>query len=89
MMGGMAADLKAVGTIPADREEWTMVMTGSREERKDLTKTEGKGSSWQVEGLDWRLVLEILAEDGREKTKKGRVGGASSTKMLEAEFRCL
>lgn len=61
--------MMGVGTIPADRGEWIIVMIGSREDRKDLTKTEGKGSSWQVEGLDWRMLFEIL-EDGREKTKK-------------------
>ena len=56
-IGVTAAVLKAGGTIPVDSEEWIMAeMRGSREERQDLTRIVGMGSSWHVEGLDlWRL----------------------------------
>ena len=52
-IGLTAADLKSAGTIPVDSEEWMMVdMRGNRQGRQDLTRTVGKGSSWQVDGLD-------------------------------------
>lgn len=45
-IGVTAAVLKSVGTIPVEREEWMMAdMRGSREERQDLTRAVGRGSS--------------------------------------------
>ena len=59
-IGVTAAVLKAEGTIPVDSEEWIMAeMSGSREERQDLTRVVGIGSSRQVEGLDLWMRLDI------------------------------
>ena len=59
-IGVTAAVLKAEGTIPVDSEEWIMAeMSGSREERQDLTRVVGMGSSRQVEGLDLWMRLDI------------------------------
>lgn len=59
-IGVTAAVLKAEGTIPVDSEEWIMAeMRGSREERQDLTKVVGIGSSRHVEGLDLRMRSDI------------------------------
>ncbi len=59
-MGLTAADLKGVGTIPEDSEEWIMAdMRGSREGRQDLTRTVGRGSSGHVEGLDLVMSSDI------------------------------
>ena len=45
-IGVTTAVLKSGGTIPVVSEEWIMaVMRGSREERQDLTKVVGRGSS--------------------------------------------
>ena len=54
IIGVTAAVLKANGTSLVLREEWIMaVMRGASEGRQALTRTLGRGSSWQVEGLDF------------------------------------
>ena len=59
-MGLTAAVLKGVGTVPVDSEEWIMVeMKGSKEGRQDLTRGVGRGSSWQVDGLDFVIRSDI------------------------------
>ena len=59
-MGMTAAVLKEGGTIPVESEEWMMAeMRGSREGRQDLTRGVGRGYSWQVEGLEFRMRLSI------------------------------
>lgn len=40
-------------------------MRGSREEREDLTRVVGRGSSWQVEGLEFLMRVEISDGAGR------------------------
>ena len=58
--GLTAAHLKEAGTIPVDSEEWIMAdMRGSREGRQDLTRTVGRGSRRQEEGLDLLMRPEI------------------------------
>ena len=59
-IGVTAAVLKAEGTIPVDSEERIMAeMRGSREERQDLARVVGIGSSRHVEGLDLRMRSDI------------------------------
>ena len=71
-MGLTAADWQSVGTIPVDSEERMMVdMRGSREGRRDLTRTVGRGSSWQVDGLDLVIKSEIIEGQGRSKVENG------------------
>lgn len=71
-MGLTAADLKGVGTIPVDSEEWMMAeMRGSKEERQDLTKEVGRGSSWHVEDLDLVISSDITEGLGSSKEEKG------------------
>ncbi len=53
-IGVPAAVLKEKGTIPVVREEGMIsVMKGDREEKVALTRTVGRGSSLQVEDLDF------------------------------------
>ena len=54
------------------------VMRGRREERQDLTRVVGRGSSWQVVGLDLRMRTESSEAVGRRKLeKRWQVGGSA------------
>ena len=46
------------------------VMRERREERQDLTRVVGRGSSWQVVGLDLRMRTESSETVGRRKLEK-------------------
>ena len=64
-IGDTAADLRDEGTEPEDREEWMMaVIRGSREGREAITREEGRGSSWQVDGFDFRMRSVRSAAEG-------------------------
>ena len=55
-----------------------VVMRGRREERQDLTRVVGRGSSWQVVGLDLRMRTESSEAVGRRKLeKRWQVGGSA------------
>ena len=71
-MGEMAADFKDEGNIPEEREEWMMVvMSGAREGRHALTRAEGRGSRWQVEGLDLEIREATSVMEGNVKEVRG------------------
>ena len=57
-VGVTAAVLKDRGTEPEVREEWIMaVIRGNREGREAMTREEGRGSSWHVDGFEFRMSL--------------------------------
>ena len=61
------------GTRPELREECMMdVIRGERDGRQPLTKTVGIGSSWQVDGLDFRMRSEISSAEGSVKLESRR-----------------
>ena len=75
-IGVMAAALKDVGTVPVVREEWMMAeMRGTSEGEQALTSCVGRGSSWQVDGLDFCISSVISGREGRWKEENGCVGG--------------
>ena len=64
-MGVIAADFKGAGTVPVVREEWMIAeMRGIREGRQAITRSVGRGSSWQVVGLDLRMRSEMSERVG-------------------------
>ena len=76
-MGVIAAVLKEEGTRLELREECMMdVIRGERDGRQPLTKTVGIGSSWQVDGLDFRMRSEISSAEGSVKLESRRETGA-------------
>lgn len=74
--GVTAAVLRDEGTIPEVREEWVMdVMRGAREGAAALTRTVGRGSSWQVEVFDFFMSWTISETGGRENAESDWGGG--------------
>ncbi len=72
-------------------------MRGSTEGRHDLTSAVGRGSSWQVEGLDLWIKSEIWRSSGSWKLEKcwqcgrgvgERRGSAIEGGGSEPEFKC-
>ena len=63
--GVTAAVLRDGGTEPEVREEWMMaVIRGSREGREAITREDGSGSSWQVDGLDFQMSFDNSVAEG-------------------------
>ena len=82
--GVTAADLRGDGTEPEVREEWMMVVIrGSREGREAITREDGIGSSWQVDGLDLRMRLDRTEAEGSSKQDSGTRRGVSGTKGVQ------
>lgn len=76
-IGVTAADLRDDGTEPEVREEWMMaVIRGSREGREAITREDGRGSSWQVDGLEFLMSFDKSAAEGSWKQEReGGEGG--------------
>lgn len=80
-IGVTAADLRDDGTEPDVREEWMMaVIRGSREGREAITREDGRGSSWQVDGLDFRMTSDKSAAEGSWKHESGTERGEWRTR---------
>ena len=81
--GEIAAVLKDDGTVPVESEEWIMAaMRGTREGEQAFTSCVGRGSRWQVDGLDFLMSSLISERGGRWKEENGRVGGLKSAGVL-------
>ena len=71
-IGVTAADLRDDGTEPEVKEECMMaVIRGSREGRQVMTRGVGRGSSWQVDDLDFRMRSDTSAAEGSWKLESG------------------
>ena len=80
-IGETAADFRGGGTEPVDREEWIMaVIKGSREGREAITREDGRGSSWQVDGLAFRMRSVRSAAEGSSKCESGTETGGEKTR---------
>ena len=80
-IGVTAADLRDEGTEPEVREKWMMaVIRGSREGREAITREDGRGSSWQVDGLDFRMSFNKSGAEGSMKEERGTESGWWGTK---------
>lgn len=55
------------------------VIRGSRDGREDKTREVGRGSSWQVDGLEVRMSLEISEAEGSSKEERGTENGGWGT----------
>ena len=85
----MAASLRGGGTVPEVREELMMsVMSGAREEKQVLTRSEGMGSRGEVEDFMVESILErsaVVMGEKRESRWSGGRGSASSESGVMAE----
>ena len=80
-VGVTAADLREDGTEPEVMEEWIMaVIRGSREGREAITREDGRGSSWQVDDLDFRMASDNSAGEGSCKHESGTEWGEWRTR---------
>ena len=85
----MAASLRGGGTVPEVREELMMsVMSGAREEKQVLTRSEGMGSRGEVEDFMVESILErsaVVMGEKRESRWSGGGGSAGSESGVMAE----
>ena len=56
------------------------VIRGSREGREAITRGDGRGSSWQVVGLEVRMSLDRSEGEGSWKQERGAETGGLGTK---------
>lgn len=67
-----AADLRGDESEPEVREGWMMaVMRDDREGRQPAMRGVGRGSSWQVDDLDFLMSSVMAAAEGRWKLECG------------------
>jgi len=88
-IGVTAADLRGDGTEPEVREEWMMaVIRGSREGREVITREDGRGSSWQVDGLKvWMSFDKTMAEGSWKQERGTERGGGNKSRRTTGRMR--